>query len=95
MYDAWAHGRPFHTVPERLATGLDPAAAIVDRKLRGDLEAHRVTYFSLIDFFCDTDGCLTHTPEGPTHLVTFDYGHLTTDGATLVAQKLAADRILP
>jgi len=95
MYDAWAHGRPFHTVPERLANGLDPIAAIVDHKLHGDLEAQRVTYVSLIDFLCDTDGCLTHTPDGPTHLVTFDYGHLTTDGATLVARKLAADRILP
>ena len=95
MYDAWAHGRPFHAVPERLATGLDPVAPIVDRKLRGDLAAHRVRYFSLIDFFCDTDGCLTHTPEGPTHLVTFDYGHLTTDGATLVARQLAAEHALP
>jgi hypothetical protein len=95
MYDAWAHGRPFHTVPERLATGLEPRPPIDDNALRADLVARRVTYVSVIDFFCDADGCLTHAPEGPTRLVTWDYGHLTTDGATLVARKLAADRILP
>ena len=95
MYDAWAHGRPFHTVPERLATGLEPRPPIDDSALRADLVARRVTYVSVIDFFCDADGCLTHAPEGPTRLVTWDYGHLTTDGATLVARKLAADRILP
>ena len=95
MYDAWAHGHPFHTLPDRLATGLDPAAAAVDRTLRGDLDAGRVRYFSLIDFFCNAEGCLTHAPEGPTRLVTFDYGHLTTDGATLVARELAAEHALP
>lgn len=95
MYTAWVHARPFHTVPERLATGLDPLAATVDQKLRRDLEARHVTYFSVIDFLCNADGCLTHVPEGPTRLVTWDYGHLTTDGATLVARQLAADRILP
>ena len=95
MYDAWARASPFHTVPDRLGTGLEPLPAIDDGKLRGDLEARRVTYVSVIDFFCNAEGCLTHAPEGPTRLVTWDYGHLTTDGATLVAQKLAADRILP
>jgi peptidoglycan/LPS O-acetylase OafA/YrhL len=95
MYEAWARNRPFHTVPERLATGLDPVAPIVDAKLRADFAGQRVRYFSLIDFFCDADGCLTHTPDGPTRLVTFDYGHLTTDGATLVARRLAADGVLP
>jgi peptidoglycan/LPS O-acetylase OafA/YrhL len=95
MYDAWAAGRPFHVVPERLATGLNPEAVVVDRKMHRDLEGSRATYVSLIDFFCDADGCLTHAPEGPTHPVTFDYGHLTIDGATLVVRKLAAERLLP
>ncbi len=95
MYAAWARGRPFHVVPERLATGLDPLAATVDGKLRRDLQARHVTYFSVIDFFCNAEGCLTHVPEGPTRLVTWDYGHLTTDGATLVARKLADEHVLP
>jgi hypothetical protein len=95
MYDAWAHGRPFHMVPERLATGLEPRPASDDGALRSDLQSRRVTYVSAIDFFCNADGCLTHTPDGPTRLVTFDYGHLTTDGATLLARKLAEDRVLP
>ncbi|HEY6894201.1 MAG TPA: acyltransferase family protein [Rhodanobacteraceae bacterium] len=95
MYDAWAHGSPFHQVPERLANGLEPQPAIDDGKLRAGLAARRVEYVSAMDFFCNADGCLTHAPEGPTRLVSWDYGHLTTDGATLLARRLQAERVLP
>jgi hypothetical protein len=84
-----------HRVPDRLATGLEPRVAIADSRIQQDLEGRDVAYFSVRDFLCTEEGCLTHTPEGVMHLMTYDYGHFTTDGATLVAQKLAADRVLP
>jgi peptidoglycan/LPS O-acetylase OafA/YrhL len=95
LFEAWTNSRPLHAIPERLATGFEPAIAIVDRKLRNDLSGRDVTYFSVNDFFCNDAGCLTHAPGGVAHLTTWDQGHLTTDGATLVARELAADRILP
>jgi hypothetical protein len=95
LFEAWTNSRPLHAIPERLATGLEPAIAIVDEKLKSDLAGRDVTYFSVRDFFCNDAGCLTHAPEGVGHLVTWDYGHLTTDGATLVARGLAADQVLP
>jgi hypothetical protein len=95
LFEAWTNSRPLHAIPERLATGLEPTIATVDRKLRSDLAGRDVTYFSVRDFFCNDAGCLTHAPEGIGHLVTWDYGHLTTDGATLVARELAAERVLP
>jgi hypothetical protein len=93
-YQAWKRS-PFHTVPERLETGLDPAVPVADRQLERELASRQVTYFSLMDFFCTDAGCLTHLPESETRLVSWDAAHLTTDAAVLVAHKLAADGVLP
>ncbi len=95
LYQAWAESRPVHSVPERLATGLDPSVFAADRAMRRELVPRHVTYFSIIDVFCTNASCLTHTPDGPARLVTWDYGHLTTDGAVLVARRLVADGVLP
>jgi hypothetical protein len=63
--------------------------------MRGALEARGVAYFSIMDFFCNARGCLTHAPAGESQLVTWDSGHLTTDGALLVGRRLVADGLLP
>ena len=94
LYQAWTKS-PFHIVPERLETGLDPAVPNADEHMRRDLEARGVAYFSLTGFFCTSGGCLTHVPGGETRLTTWDSGHLTTDAAVLVARQLAEDGVLP
>jgi peptidoglycan/LPS O-acetylase OafA/YrhL len=94
MYQAWTEARPFHSIPERLTTGLDPNVFAADRQLRVELPLQDVTYVSATDVFCTNGGCLTHTPDGAARLVTWDSGHLTTDGAALVAQRLVADGVL-
>lgn len=43
------------------------------------------TFVSLYDAMCNQEGCLTHTQIGKSDLVTWDYGHLTTNGARFVA----------
>jgi hypothetical protein len=45
-------------------------------------------FFSLLDLFCNVDGCLTKTSNSRSRLLTWDYGHLTTDGAVIVAQAI-------
>jgi len=37
------------------------------------------------------DHLLAYGPEGETRLVTWDSGHLTTDGAMLVGRRIVAD----
>jgi hypothetical protein len=95
MYNAWTEARPFHTIPERLATGLDPNVFSADRQLRIELAQRHVTYVSATDVFCTDAGCLTHVREGAGRLVTWDSGHFTTDGAMLVARQLVDDGVLP
>jgi len=95
LYQAWATSRPVHSVPDRLAKGLDPNIFVADRAMRLEFERRHVTYFSVVDVLCANASCLTHTSDGPARLVTWDYGHLTTDGAIIVARQLAADGVLP
>jgi hypothetical protein len=63
--------------------------------LRRAVEARGVAYFSVMDFFCNARGCLTHAPQGEARLVSWDSGHLTTDGARLVGGRLVADGLVP
>ncbi len=43
------------------------------------------TFVSLHEALCNQEGCLTHTQTGKSDLVSWDYGHLTTNGARFVA----------
>ena len=52
-----------------------------------------VAYVSLLELLCNADGCLTYVPGSTTDLMSYDYGHLTTPGATLVARGLALDAL--
>jgi len=90
-YKAWLDARPFHAVPEYLDGGRDLGPAEADVEMRRELATRDVVYFSMMDFFCNERGCLTHAPEGETRLVTWDSGHLTTDGAMLVGRRIVAD----
>jgi peptidoglycan/LPS O-acetylase OafA/YrhL len=94
-YNAWLDARPFHAVPEYLDGGRELGVTAADIEMRRDVEARGVVYFSMMDFFCNERGCLTHAPEGQTRLVTWDSGHLTTDGARLVGKRIVADGLLP
>lgn len=76
--------------PRRTAFGLTPGPGEIDASLRAAIgEAPGVRYFSVLSALCDTDGCLTRIGNDPDSLVSWDYGHLTTPGATYVANALA------
>ena len=90
-----ASSRNPHGVPDRLATDLDPRVATADTELRHDLEGRDAAYFSVRNFLCTEEGCLTHTPEGEMSLTTYDYGHLTTAGAAFITRQIAAEQMVP
>jgi len=48
---------------------------------------------SLIECLCNAEGCLTLVPQSA-DLTTWDYGHLTTPGAELVARYLLEKKVL-
>ena len=56
--------------------------------LRAAVEASGGAYVSLMDILCNAEGCLASVPGLPGTLLTWDYGHLTTAGAELIARRM-------
>lgn len=76
---------------DRTADGWRRDAAALDDELRGRLaDVPGVFYTSVVEQFCDPSGCVTTVDGTAAGLVTFDDGHLTTPGATVVARGMAA-----
>lgn len=75
------------TVPVRLKTDLRATDAI-DKNLEQLAKETHVGFFSLINLLCNDDGCLTKLATSRSNLLSWDYGHLTTDGAEIVAHAL-------
>lgn len=77
-------------VPIRLNTHLDPGPKINEQEIRSLVASTTAEYFSVLDALCTTpDGCLVRTNNSETSFTTWDYGHLTTAGAEVVAAQLA------
>ncbi len=68
--------------------GLGPAAAAADAKLRSFVRGANVRYVSLLDRFCNAEGCLIFAPPLNGVLTTSDSGHLTTPAAIFAAQGI-------
>lgn len=79
---------PSYRVPRKLRLGLDPSYPAFESSFRQSLIGQPVEYFSIHDAMCDDAGCLTSVADGAAGLVSFDYGHLTTTGASYIAERL-------
>ena len=83
--------------PRRTYQNTIPEVFITDRSLKEKYKniAAGVQYISMVDFFCNPEGCLTYLGEDKRDgLVTFDYGHLTPNTSVYVAEKLIVPEIL-
>ncbi len=82
-----------YTVPLRMNFGLDPNSNAVDKQFRSLLAGSPCEYISVFDFLCnDLEGCLVRTTNEQTSFTTWDYGHLTSSAARLVAGQLPIHR---
>lgn len=78
--------------PRRTFVGLDQKVVLQDRDLKMEVEQNEdVGYVSLIDFFCNAEGCLVYTGDDRFNLTSYDYGHLTPGASDL----LARERLVP
>jgi hypothetical protein len=85
--------RRWSNVPDRTYSGIDRGVLELDVKLK--IESTKFSnfdYISLIDFFCNVDGCLTHYSSDVASSVTsWDYGHLT----PIASRQLAKEILVP
>jgi hypothetical protein len=88
VYDFWrSHGE----LPERLPPRPENYQA-VDRALARMASASGVRFVSPFAVLCNEAGCLTHTPASKAELLTWDYGHLTIEGAEFLGKQLRLER---
>lgn len=90
VYNEWKKQprRDRAAIPERILTSSDESAASSDMELSKVLSQQPVTYVSLIGYLCSEKGCLTHIPGKADELFSWDYGHLTTQGAEFVSRHI-------
>jgi peptidoglycan/LPS O-acetylase OafA/YrhL len=60
----------------------------IDQILREIATTLHVGFVSAIDAFCNPEGCVTRTGEGPEGLVVWDAAHLTKAGSRLLADRI-------
>ena len=81
----------------KVAQGLEPELAGIDRTLKARAEGiGSLTYLSVIDGLCDSDGCVGVLPGSTDRdLLAFDAGHLTPKGSVYVAETVLRPWLLP
>lgn len=84
--------RSLPNVPKHTFLGIDKAVLDLDLQLKKESsQSNHVEYVSLIDFFCNNDGCLTHlTQDVMASVTSWDYGHLTPIASYYLAKNFLA-----
>lgn len=88
VYRSWASGSLERTLPDRLADRISARPFDAQTTIKAFAEKHGVHYISLLDLLCSDDGCLTHVSTDRADLISWDHGHLTTNGAQFVSRYL-------
>ncbi len=80
-------------IPRRTYFGIDKEVLRLDQKLKsGSQNSEQYVYVSLIDYFCNTDGCLIYLDlDAMTSISSHDYGHLT----PIASHHFAKDVLYP
>lgn len=87
--------RWFDNTPKRTFSGIDQSIIDLNNQLKsGFKHQNDVAFISLIDFFCNNDGCLTYIGgDKKQGITTWDYGHLTPIASDLLAKQLLVGEI--
>ncbi|MDH5525743.1 MAG: acyltransferase [Nitrospirota bacterium] len=82
----------WNNTPERTLVGIDRQVIARDQALKaGFPRMEGARYVSLIDFFCNREGCLTRFGDDRVEgITTYDYGHLTPATSDRLGRELLA-----
>lgn len=87
VFNAWKTDF-IHRIPRRISDNLNPETKAIDDQFRELIPKSKASLIPVYDALCDINGCITYTGDAPSNLTTWDYGHLTTEGAKVVAKKI-------
>ena len=83
----------WQNTPQKTFVGVDDKILEVNKTLENDFKSSASSQFiSIIDYFCDKEGCLTHIgKDRKLGITSFDYGHLT----PIASDAFARDVLVP
>lgn len=84
------------STPRQTYIGVDQGVLNLNNQLKSGFHQRRgVYYVSLVDFFCNAEGCLTYIGDDrKLGITTWDYGHLTPIASDLLAKDLLVKEII-
>lgn len=81
-------------LPDRVTEGLSTLVQDVDQRIDEVAKQHDAVFISAYNYLCaPRGGGLTHALGSKSDLVSWDYGHFTTAGATMMARHVVATLI--
>lgn len=92
IVENWKKGNPMIKPPLRLSYGtfgLDERLPMFNQQMKSMAERLNVTYIQSLEYFCNTDGCITRDSENGLKVTSVDYGHLTVDSAQTFIKQIA------
>jgi peptidoglycan/LPS O-acetylase OafA/YrhL len=82
-------------MPKRIKDNFASDIFLADSALKARASIAGFEYISALDVFCNSEGCITYLGEDPkTGLVTFDYGHLTSEASGFFAKAALVPAIV-
>jgi peptidoglycan/LPS O-acetylase OafA/YrhL len=72
---------------DRTLEHFDPRSRLFDDRIRAVASRSHASFVSPIDLLCNAEGCLVSASPVELLPVAWDYGHLTKEGATLLARR--------
>jgi peptidoglycan/LPS O-acetylase OafA/YrhL len=99
----WFYGLPaiitrrfINDTPKYTWLGIMDDFIVLDKQLAEDAKGHsNFEYMSLINYFCNDDGCLTYVGDDRKRgITTFDYAHLTLPASDYFARDALVDKVV-
>ena len=77
-------------LPLRLGDAyIDPHVRAATEEMRRRSEAMGIEFISGMEYFCDSEGCLTRLDPSSTEPLSYDYGHLSIPAVNYYVQQIA------
>lgn len=86
----------WNNTPKRTYDNVDPTVIELNEKLKaGFRQQDDEKFISLIDFFCDSEGCMTYLEsDKKLGITSWDYGHLTPIASDLLGKNFLTNEIV-
>jgi hypothetical protein len=93
IYGQWVSDKS-RGIPTDIPNMPKLVSTTTDKDLRSLARKRNIPYLSLVDLFCNNESCATSWSSRPSDLLSWDYGHLTTDAGKYIGGVIFRSNLL-